>query len=107
MVGVSKALDPSGKRALFEAPVSADRRALLAPGRGPEGKAALFSAGPARPGTALVECGACGERTRGSLLDLAGRLARISAWLPARRHPHWMACPACQRRAWCRIGWNE
>lgn len=104
---MSPGLDPKGKRALFESPVDVDRHQLLAPGRSPEGKAALFSAGPPRPGTVLVDCGACKARTRVGLLEVGIRLASLSVWLPARRRSHWMQCPACGRRAWCRIGWTE
>lgn len=106
MTGTS-GLDPQGKRALFEAPVAADRSQLLAPGATPEGKAALFSTGPRRSGTVLVDCGDCGARSRVSLLDVGVRLASLSVWLPARRRGHWMQCPACSKRTWCRIGWNE
>jgi len=102
-----KGLDPEGKRALFEAPVATDRSQMLTPGATPEGRAALFSAGPARTGTAVVDCGDCGVRSRVSLLDLGVRLASMSVWLPARRRGHWMRCPACGHRTWCRIGWSE
>lgn len=104
---MSDRLDPQGKRALFEAPLAVDRRQVLAPGPAPEGKEALFSSGPPRPGTALVECRDCHARTRVSLVDLGVRLASLSVWLPARRHAHWMTCPACGRRTWCRVGWSE
>ncbi|HET7719342.1 MAG TPA: hypothetical protein VFK43_05190 [Acidimicrobiales bacterium] len=102
-----KGLDPEGKRALFEAPVAADRRQVLSPGAAPEGKDALFSTGPARPGTVVVDCGSCGVRTRVGLLDVGVRLATLSVWLPARRRGHWMRCPSCDHRTWCRIGWSE
>lgn len=101
-----RSLDPNGKRALFEAPVQAAEDHLRA-GPQREGRDALFSAGPARPGTALVECSACKVRTRVGLADLGVRLMTISAWLPGRRHNHWMRCPSCGRRTWCRIGWND
>jgi hypothetical protein len=42
-----------------------------------------------------------------SLVDLGVRLASVSAFLPVRRHPHWLLCPSCSRRQWCRIGWTE
>lgn len=100
-------LDPQGKRALFEAPVDADRRQVLTPGATPEGRAALFSSGPRRPGTVLVDCGSCRTRSRVSLLDVGVRLASLSVWNPLSRRPHWLQCPACGERAWCRIGWTE
>jgi hypothetical protein len=99
--------DPKGKRALFEAPVDVDRRQVLNPGRSPEGRAALFSAGPPRAGTVLVDCGSCRARTRVSLVDVGVRLVSLSVWLPARKRGHWINCPACGHRTWCRIGWTE
>ena len=99
-------LDPDGKEALFRAPVAAapDR---VAPGARHEGKAALFSVGPRRAGTAVVECSGCKTRTRTTLADLAGRLAFVSVWFPLRRHSHWLRCPSCGQHQWCRIGWTE
>jgi hypothetical protein len=99
-------LDPDGKRALFEAPVSAapDR---VAPGIRNEGRTALFSTGRRRPGTVVIECSSCKARTRASVVDLGVRLAAVSAWIPLRRHAHWMRCPDCRTWRWCRIGWTE
>ena len=99
-------LDPTGKRALFEAPVAAapDRISI---GVRNEGRTALFSTGPRRPGTVVIECDGCKSRTRASLADLGLRLAGGSAWFPVRRHSHWMRCPSCGQRRWCRIGWTE
>jgi hypothetical protein len=102
-----KRLDPEGKRALFEAPVSVDRRALLNPGTTPVGKEALYSTGPPRPGTVVVECGECRARSRVSLPDLGMRMLTGSLFLPGRPRPHWLKCPACGHRNWCRIGWAE
>ena len=102
----SRPLDPTGKGALFDAPIASapDR---IAPGPRNEGRVALFSSPPRRPGTVVVECSACRVRTRVSLVDLGVRLASVSAFLPVRRHPHWLLCPNCGRRQWCRIGWTE
>jgi hypothetical protein len=101
-------LDPTGKRALFDAPVAsaADR---IATGRQAEGKAALFSSGPRRPGTVLVECEGCATRTRISLVRLALTFALGTIWAPLlhRDHPQWMVCPACNQRRWCHIGWRD
>ncbi|MHB1447253.1 MAG: hypothetical protein ACYCTI_00010 [Acidimicrobiales bacterium] len=99
-------VDPKGKSALFEAAVSAAPD-QIAPGLPPEGKTALFSIPPRRPGTVIVECSRCKTRTRSSLAGLGRRLASGSAWVPFRRYQHWMVCPACGRRVWCRIAWNE
>jgi hypothetical protein len=99
-------LDPLGKRALFDPQVAAapDR---ISPGARNEGRTALFSAAPRRPGTVIIECSSCKSRTRASVIDLGVRLASLSAWLPLRRHAHWLRCPSCNRWQWCRIGWTE
>lgn len=100
--------DPKGKRALFEAPVQAPPE-TLGGGRSREGRDALFSSDRARSGTVLVECDDCTARTRVGLADLGVRLLTGSLWMPLLRSdkPHWMRCPACERRTWCRIGWTE
>ena len=99
-------MDPLGKRALFETPVEApDDHLRSGPSRA--GKDALYSTGPPRTGTALVECGGCGVRSRIGLADVGLRLLTFSAWVPGRRHGHWMRCPACGQRTWCSIGWNQ
>lgn len=99
-------VDPTGKRALFEAAVAAapDRAAF---GPHNEGKDALFSMTPRRLGTVVVECSVCRVRTRASLLEVGRRLALGSVWFPLRRHSHWITCPSCRRRQWSRIGWTE
>jgi len=102
----ARRVDPSGKQALFSSPVRAAPD-QLATGNQKSGKAALYSTGPRQTGTVIIECSACGTRSRSSLLDLGIRLASISAWLPGRRHSHWMRCPGCDGHTWCRIGWTE
>jgi hypothetical protein len=99
-------VDPTGKRALYsmpptEAPDRSDE------GRHNEGKDALFSMTPPRLGTVVVECSSCQVRKRVSLIEAWGRLAMLTVWYPFRRHPHWMNCPSCGRRGWCRIGWMD
>ena len=94
-------LDPSGKRALFGAPV--DVADDLLHGQDRSGKDALFSVGPPKSGTARITCSRCQERTRVSLTDLGGRVLRLSVWNPLRRHSHWITCPACEHRAWCHV----
>jgi hypothetical protein len=102
--------DPTGKRALFEAaggiPSAPPRPAVN--GR-TSGKSALFSTAPREPGTVIVECSACRVRARVSLGDVARRLLTGSAWLPLLRpaYPHWVRCPSCDQRQWCRIGWTD
>ncbi len=93
--------DPQGKRALFDAPVDIADDVLRGMSR--EGKEALYSAGARQPGTVLVTCSRCQERTRISLADVGLRILRISAWNPLRRHSHWITCPACRHRSWCHV----
>lgn len=104
--GRPRRTDTTGKRALFETPVmvAPDR---MTSGAQNEGKAALFSSTPRRPGTVLVECSTCKARSRVSLVELVGRFAAGSAWFPRRRHSHWLLCPSCGTRRWCRVGWTE
>jgi len=101
-----RSLDPDGKLALFEKPVEAPADHLRS-GPPRDGKDALFSTGPRQTGTALVDCGSCGVRSRVGLADIGLRLLTFSAWVPGRQHAHWINCPACRRRTWCRIRWNE
>jgi hypothetical protein len=103
---MNKRIDPTGKRALFEAPVAAAPDQLRAE-EPREGKAALFSTGPHRTGTVVVECSACRTRTRTSIVDVGVRLVSLSMFVPFRRYPHRLRCPACARWQWCRVGWNE
>jgi hypothetical protein len=100
-------LDPTGKRALFETPVSAAPD-QLAPGATADGRGALFSAGPARTGTVVIDCSSCRSRARITLAELGVRALSLSAFVPTRRsHPYWLRCPTCGHRTWCRIGWSE
>lgn len=100
-----RTVDPTGKAALFSADVAAapDR---VSSGPRNDGKAALFSSPPRRPGTVVIECSGCSARTRTSLAELAVRLVLGSMWMPLRRHGHWLRCPSCGTRQWCRIGWT-
>ena len=99
-------IDPTGKAALFGSGVAAAPDQISS-GRPNEGKAALFSMSPRRPGTVVIECSGCKARTRVTLVDLGLRLASGSAWLPIQRHQHWLRCPMCARRRWCRVGWTD
>lgn len=98
-----RSIDPQGKRALFETPVEAAPDSLSS--RSADGKAALFSTGPAEPGTVVVECSGCQVRSRVSLMEVGLRLLQGSVWLPFRRHGRLMRCPACGDRRWCRVHW--
>ncbi len=102
----TRRMDPSGKQALFSTPVVAASD-QLGSGSQKEGRDALFSTGPRQVGTAIVECSSCLARVRCTLFDITVRLISVSAWLPARRHGHWMRCPACNQRTWCSIAWND
>jgi hypothetical protein len=98
--------DPSGKRALFETPVTAAPD-HLGPGHRREGRDALFSIGPPGPGMVLVTCAGCSGRARVSIAELGLRMLTGSIWMPGRRHDYWMRCPACERRQWCNVTWRE
>jgi hypothetical protein len=106
MAGERAVVDPAGKQALFSAPVQAARDQIGA-GNQKEGREALYSSGPRQPGTVVIACSSCLARTRVSLIDVGVRLLSVSLWLPARRYPHWMRCPACHRHQWCAIHWNS
>lgn len=102
----SRRLDPQGKAALFSAPVQAPPDQLSA-GRATAGKHALYSTGPRQVGTVVVECGSCDVRSRTTLVTLGLRCLPFTAWIPGRRHAHFLRCPACGQMTWCRIGWTE
>ncbi|MCU1497980.1 MAG: hypothetical protein JWM47_1933 [Acidimicrobiales bacterium] len=104
--GRRRSLDPQGRRALFETPVSAARDSIRS-GPPREGREALFSTGPRQSGTVVVSCSRCEARTRINITDLGLRWLTGSAWIPGRRNSHWMRCPACSQRTWCAVGWSE
>jgi len=102
--------DPKGKRALFEVPPLVEddpiRDDPLVGGDEPQGREALFSAGPHRPGTVTIDCAHCGVRSRVSLVEAVVRILSISLWFPGKRFSRWMQCPSCQRRSWVRVEWT-
>ena len=103
--------DPMGKRALFSPPPApaADRPLDDDPtvgGQAPEGVKALYSAGPRRPGTVVLECSRCLNHSRMSLVEAGVRIAFLSAWVPAKRYSRWIQCPECEQRTWSRIHWT-
>jgi hypothetical protein len=102
----ARKVDPNGRHALFSAPPSAAPD-QLGPGRAKDGRHAFFSTGPRQPGTVVVACADCHGQVRVSLVDLGVRLISVSAWIPGRRHSHWMRCPTCHQHTWCRIGWTD
>lgn len=103
--------DPLGKRALFNPPPMAppdnhlDNDPLV-DAKQAEGKQALYSAGPRRPGTVVVECSNCMNHSRMTTVEAIVRIAFISAWIPGKRFSRWMQCPECERRTWCRVHWT-
>jgi hypothetical protein len=101
--------DPLGKRALFETPPVTPEDPVdddpLVGGHHAEGKDALYSAGPHRPGSVVLECSRCGVRSRMSAIEVGVRILMISAWLPGKRYSRWMLCPECERRSWCKVHW--
>jgi hypothetical protein len=101
-----KKVDPTGKQALFSA-AAAEAPDRSAAGGPKGGKEALFSTPPRRPGTAVIECSVCRVRQRATWIEVWSRLALLSIWFPLQRYPHWMSCPTCGRRQWCRVGWTE
>jgi hypothetical protein len=101
-----RSLDPQGRRALFETPVSAARDTIRS-GPAAEGKDALYSTGPRQTGTVVVTCSTCHARTRVNLTDLGLRWLTGTLWIPGRRNGHWMKCPSCHRRTWCSIAWQS
>ena len=98
--------DPTGKRALFEAPLTAPPEQLR-PGAAREGRDAMFSAGPAEPGTVLVDCTACRARSRVALADLGVRLLTGSLVWPGRQKGWYLRCPSCNSRAWCSVSFRS
>ncbi|MBX3313938.1 MAG: hypothetical protein KF906_06430 [Actinobacteria bacterium] len=104
--GRRASLDPQGRRALFETPVSAARDTIRS-GDSRDGRDALFSTGPRQTGTVVVSCSSCHARSRINLTDLGLRWLTGTVWIPGRRDGHWMRCPSCSRRTWCRIGWQD
>jgi hypothetical protein len=92
--------DPLGRDALFLPPQSPPTSRPTSAGR-----AALFSTPPRRKGDAVVECDACGAHTPVAKVALPLKLLP-SAFVPFRRHPHLMRCPACRAVTWCRVDWS-
>lgn len=104
--GRRRSLDPQGRRALFDTPVSAARDTLRS-GAPREGKDALYSTGPRQTGTVVVTCASCQARSRINLSDLGLRWLNGTIWIPGRRNGHWMRCPACGRRTWCSVAFRD
>jgi len=102
--------DPMGKSALFSPPPMAPADDLISDDPllekvAVEGKRALYSAGPRRKGTVVIECSRCLNHSRMSTIEAGVRIAFISLWVPGKRFSRWMQCPECERRTWCRVHW--
>ena len=101
--------DPLGKQALFAPPPGEVEDRLdedpLVGGEPAEGKMAMYSAGPHRPGTVVLECSTCLNRTRMSTIEAGVRILFISLWVPGKHYSRWMLCPECEKRRWCRVHW--
>jgi hypothetical protein len=97
--------DPMGKSALFSPPPMPPQESTR-PGDEPAtGKHALYSAGPRRRGTVVVECSRCLNHSRMSTVEAGVRIAFVSLWVPGKKFSRWLQCPECERRTWCRIHW--
>jgi hypothetical protein len=101
--------DPLGKAALFsDVPPTAESTFAPPP---PEGRGAthLFSRTTPKPGTLVVDCSACGRRTRINYREFVALHLPVWLWVPSpvRTHRHWLRCPACRRWSWLRAGWFE
>lgn len=101
-----RSLDPQGRRALFETPVSAARDTVRS-GKPREGKDALYSTGARQSGTVVVTCDSCEARSRINISELGLRWLTGTVWIPGKHSGHWMRCPSCAKRTWCSIGWQE
>ena len=102
--------DPLGKKALFMPPPVAEPEDLLSDdplvgGTEPTGKHALYSAGPRRKGTVVLECSRCLNHSRMTVVEAGVRILFISLWIPVRHFSRWIQCPECERRTWSRIHW--
>lgn len=101
--------DPLGRRALFSPPPKAASAATPRRGssRTTAGKESLYSASSDSRewGTVVVECSACGARSRLSLVEFAWRHLPLWLWFPWLRYSNLMTCPACERRTWLGVSW--
>lgn len=102
--------DPLGKRALFsvaDPPRAAAPAATRTISPTAMSKESLFSASEdaRRLGTVVVECSACGARSRLGWAEFAWRHLPFWLWLPWQRYSRYMACPACDRRTWLSVSW--
>lgn len=105
--------DPSGKRAIFSTPseeLAEDPPSARDPAPRsdlPEQPDQQVPHDAARPGTLVVECSTCEERTRVTYFDFALLNLPLGFFVPVpgRRYKHHMTCPACHRWTWLEAHW--
>lgn len=105
--------DPLGKRALFsksESQLSAERDLA----DGPDDEDASDAPGPPagepdetiEPGGVTVECSECQKTSEVSFLDLGRAAIPLPVFIPFRKYPSLLKCPACNERTWMRVRWS-
>jgi hypothetical protein len=99
--------DPLGKRALFSVAEAPAARPSPAAATATMSKESLFSASEdaRRFGTVVVDCSACGARSRLGWAEFAWRHMPFGLWIPWLRYSQYMSCPACERRTWLGVAW--
>jgi hypothetical protein len=93
--------DPLGRQALFSPPPPAI-------GVNGNGKRSLYSSKPATSpwSVFVVDCSACGVRSRLSGIELVARHLPFWLWVPWQRYSNLMSCPACEQRTWLGVTWS-
>ncbi len=79
---MTKARDPLGKRALFS-------------GSAQEEKHGTFDL--------TVHCSSCDETMTLSPASFLMKRFPLSAWVPVRKHSHFMRCPSCHKLTWLSV----
>lgn len=97
--------DPLGKRALFSGKDAVDAESASGPEQAPTAEPShVPERSPAvrKPGPldVTVECSACHETSTTSAAEMAFTHLPVVVWLPWRKQPLLMRCPACGRVAW-------
>lgn len=93
--------DPKGRKSLFERPP------LTPEPPAEEGRRAFYTAPPdgPPPDSVPIHCSRCDVTSHVTRTELARRVMSLTLWAPWRDHSRWITCPACSRRAWCRVSW--
>ncbi len=104
---MSKGDDPLGKGALFSTPHNTSDEQADKGESEVDDKHALYSADTdPEQGTIVIRCSSCLESTRVTWGNAALRTLWFTLWVPGKRFSRYMICPACHRRAWCKIRWT-